>query len=198
MGCVLTSCCLLTSNSDQWYSDLFWHGTPSARKVYMPGQFIKRIKAVTVAQKEGGNVRAHPSPLTSPEAPPENSQDSAEHRMKNHWVSCQWKTILLIKKQDSTSLERQQHMCMLRHFMCVWLFVTPLTVAHQAPLSMGFSRQEYWSGLLYPPPGIFLTQGSNSCLLRLPHCQALPLAPPGKSRKATAVVLKPEQAGLVK
>ena len=33
------------------------------------------------------------------------------------------------------------------------LFATPWTVAHQAPLSMGFSRQEYWSGLLCPPPG---------------------------------------------
>ena len=32
-------------------------------------------------------------------------------------------------------------------------FVTPRTVAHEAPLSMGFSRQEYWSGLLFPPPG---------------------------------------------
>ena len=31
-----------------------------------------------------------------------------------------------------------------------WLFVTPWTVAHQAPLSMGFSRQEYWSGLPFP------------------------------------------------
>ena len=34
-----------------------------------------------------------------------------------------------------------------------WLFVTPWTVAHQAPLSMGFSRQEYWSGLPFPSPG---------------------------------------------
>ena len=33
------------------------------------------------------------------------------------------------------------------------LNVTPWTVAHQAPLSMGFSRQEYWSGLPFPPPG---------------------------------------------
>jgi len=33
---------------------------------------------------------------------------------------------------------------------CVRLFVTPLTVAYQAPLSMGFSRQEYWSGLPFP------------------------------------------------
>ena len=32
-------------------------------------------------------------------------------------------------------------------------FVTPYTVAHQAPLCMGFSRQEYWSGLPFPSPG---------------------------------------------
>ena len=35
----------------------------------------------------------------------------------------------------------------------VWLFETPWTVAYQAPLSMGFSRQEYWSGLPFPSPG---------------------------------------------
>ena len=36
---------------------------------------------------------------------------------------------------------------------CVWLFATPWTVAHQAPLSMEFSRQESWSGLSVPIPG---------------------------------------------
>ena len=42
----------------------------------------------------------------------------------------------------------------------------PMTVVHQAPLSMGFSRQEYWSGLPLPSPGIFPTQGwSLLCLL---------------------------------
>ena len=35
----------------------------------------------------------------------------------------------------------------------VRLFVTPWTVAHQAPQSMGFSRHEYWSGLPFPSPG---------------------------------------------
>ena len=35
----------------------------------------------------------------------------------------------------------------------VWLFATPWTVAYQTPLSMGFSRQEYWSGLPFPSPG---------------------------------------------
>ena len=41
----------------------------------------------------------------------------------------------------------------------VWLFATPWTVAHQAPLSMRFSRQEYWSGLPFPPPGDLLEPG---------------------------------------
>ena len=41
-------------------------------------------------------------------------------------------------------------MLMLSH---VQLFVTPRTVTHQAPLFMRFSRQEYWSGLEFPPPG---------------------------------------------
>ena len=36
---------------------------------------------------------------------------------------------------------------------CVRLFATPWTVAYQAPLSMGFSRQEHWSGLPFPSPG---------------------------------------------
>ena len=42
--------------------------------------------------------------------------------------------------------------CMLSCFSCVRLFVTPWTVALQAPLSMGFPRQQYWSGLPLPPP----------------------------------------------
>ena len=46
--------------------------------------------------------------------------------------------------------------CILNHFGHVLLFATLWTVAHQTSLSMGFSRQEYWSGLLYPPPGDLL------------------------------------------
>ena len=42
---------------------------------------------------------------------------------------------------------------LLSHFSCVRFCVTLWTAAHQAPLSMGFSRQEYWSGLPCPPPG---------------------------------------------
>ena len=46
---------------------------------------------------------------------------------------------------------------------------TPWTAAPKGPLSMGFSRQEYWSELPFPPQGIFLTQGSNSYLSSLLH-----------------------------
>ena len=41
---------------------------------------------------------------------------------------------------------------LLSHFSCVWLCATPETAAHQVPLSLGFSRQEYWSGLPFPSP----------------------------------------------
>ena len=41
----------------------------------------------------------------------------------------------------------------------VWRFATPRTVARQAPLSMGFSRKGYWSGLTFPPPGDLLDPG---------------------------------------
>ena len=43
--------------------------------------------------------------------------------------------------------------CMLSYFSRVQFCATPWTVAHQAPLSMGFSKQEYWSGLPCLPPG---------------------------------------------
>ena len=43
--------------------------------------------------------------------------------------------------------------CVLSHFSHVQPFVTPWTLAHQASLSMGFSKQEYWRGLPFPPPG---------------------------------------------
>ena len=46
--------------------------------------------------------------------------------------------------------------CVLSRFNCVWLCATTWTAACQAPLSMGFSREEYWSRLPCPPPGDLL------------------------------------------
>ena len=83
---------------------------------------------------------------------------------------------------------------MLSYFSRVQLFVTPWTVARQSALSMGFSRQEYWSGGHALFQGIFPTQGLNLCLLCLLLLQAgsLPLMPPEKpllSYRGTVVSL---------
>ena len=61
----------------------------------------------------------------------------------------------------------------------VRLFATPLTVAYQASQSMGFSRQGYWSGLLFPSPGDLSDPQMEP---RFPALQAdaLPSEPPGK------------------
>ena len=67
---------------------------------------------------------------------------------------------------------------MLSHFSHFQLFAAQWTVAHQAPLSMGFSRQEYWSGLPclppgdLPDPGIELTSPASSAV----QADSLPLS----------------------
>ena len=67
----------------------------------------------------------------------------------------------------------------LSRFCCVRLFVTPWTVVYQAPLSKGFSRQGYWSGLPCPPPGD-LPNPHLSCLQRW-QVGSFPLAPARKA-----------------
>ena len=61
----------------------------------------------------------------------------------------------------------------------VQFFVTPWTIAHQAPLSVGFSRQEYWSGLPVPSPGDLpdpaIEPGSSAL-----QADSLSSEPPGK------------------
>ena len=61
----------------------------------------------------------------------------------------------------------------------VWLFATPWTVARQAPLSMGFSRQEYWSGLPFPSPGDLPDPGIEPASPAL-QADSLLSEPPGK------------------
>ena len=53
-------------------------------------------------------------------------------------------------------------------FSSVWLFETPWTVAHQAPLSMGFSRQEHWSGLPCSLPGESSQPRAQTCISYVP------------------------------
>ena len=65
----------------------------------------------------------------------------------------------------------------------VRLFATPLTVAHRAPLSMGFSRQEHWSGLPFPSPGDLPDPGIELASPAL-QADALPSEPPGRGRNS--------------
>ena len=57
---------------------------------------------------------------------------------------------------------------MLQSLSCVRLFATLWPVAHQAPLPMGFSRQEYWRGLPLPPPGGLPDAGIKPASLESP------------------------------
>ena len=76
---------------------------------------------------------------------------------------------------------------------CVRLFVTPRTLAYQASLSMGFSRQEYWSGLPFPSPGDLPDAGIEPGSPAL-QADALPFEPPGKSNHNNKVKTKSDMA----
>ena len=67
------------------------------------------------------------------------------------------------------------HGCVLNHFSHFRLFATPWTAALQAHLSMGLSRQEYWSGLPFPPPGDLPDPGIEPMSPVAPASQADPL-----------------------
>ena len=70
--------------------------------------------------------------------------------------------------------------------------VTPWIVAHQAPLSMGLSRQEYWSGLPYPPPGDLPDPGIEPTTPEAPAVQAVSSTtePLGKLQGLEAIISK--------
>ena len=71
--------------------------------------------------------------------------------------------------------------CMLSCFSCISLFATLWTVAHRAPLSMEFPRQEYWSGLPFPSPGNLPDLGIKSRSSTLQE-DSLPAEPQGKPK----------------
>ena len=100
------------------------------------------------------------------------------YRLIHHTCHQSWQIPMWFSERgsDAGSTEPSLTPRKLRKWTCyslsrVWLFATPWTVALQAPLSMGFPRQEYWSGLPIPLlQGIFPTQGLNP---GLPHCRQI-------------------------
>ena len=75
--------------------------------------------------------------------------------------------------------DREKCVCVLSR---IQPFATPWTVTLQAPLSMGFSQQEYWSGLPFPPPGDLPNPGIEPALLVSPTLagEFFTTEPPGK------------------
>ena len=70
--------------------------------------------------------------------------------------------------KDLTTVENYK--VKMKSLSCVRLFAIPWTVAYHAPPSVGFSRQEYWSGLPFPSPGYLPNLGLNP---GLPHCRQM-------------------------
>ena len=101
------------------------------------------------------------------------------------------------EKQEN---KKQTYAWVLSCFSCVQLFATPWTVALQAPLSIGFSRQEYWNGLSCPPPGDLPKPGIKAACPALVG-GSLPLAPPGKPcywySKFLSIVLESSEASFL-
>ena len=81
----------------------------------------------------------------------------------------------------------------LSRFSRVQLFATPWTVARQAPLSLGFSRQEYWSGWPFPSPGDLPIPGIRPTSLTPPTLtgSSLPLTPPEKPYELQLIIMYP-------
>ena len=103
----------------------------------------------------------------------ENSRDRGAWNVTVHRVA---KSQTQLKQLSTHTTEIHDISVLLNNYkVCaqsvshVWLFRTAWTGAHQALLSMEFSRQEYWSGLPFPLQGMFPTQGWN---LHLLHWQA--------------------------
>ena len=87
--------------------------------------------------------------------------------------------------KETSSWEKIDSFKWKNHFLCsfihVWLFATPWIVACLAPLSLGFSRQEYLSGLPCPLPGDLSWPRDWSCISYVWQVSALPLVPLEKS-----------------
>ena len=91
----------------------------------------------------------------------------------------------MLKTDYKQSIDKQIIVCVCE-LSRVQLFVTPWTVAHQAPLSPGLSRQEYWSELPFPSPGDLPSSGIHPVFPESPVCPALAgrfftTEPPGNS-----------------
>ena len=100
-------------------------------------------------------IRYIQNPVTLKECSKEEKELSKGKRSWGCWklpvkicdcLHSRWKVSILKESVELECLHAQW-------LICTWFFLTPWTVARQVPLSMGFLRQGYWSGLRFPSPG---------------------------------------------
>ena len=120
-------------------------------------QYLENIFLKIIGKFPGGPlIRTWPTQCQGPGFDPWlRNQDAiaSTEWLKNKRATYGRKIADVSKQRLKIVCSVHPYTCMLSHFSHVQFFVTRLTVACQAPLSMGFSRQEYWSGLPCPPPG---------------------------------------------
>ena len=108
-----------------------------------------------------------------------------------------------VRHDCATKQQTSACTCACESLSHVRLFATPWSVSHQAPLSMGFSRQGYWSGLPFPSlgnlpnPGNFPNPGTEPSSLAL-EADCLPAEPPGKPLGATVLASNPHLLHLLR
>ena len=122
----------------------------------------------------------HPQCESSGETLPQQDGDDlmlAPGRGRGDWgywryCLCSTVTLCIMTRQLTEGWVSLDLKVKVKSFSRVWLFATPWIVAHQAPLSMGFSSQEYWSGLPFPSPGAMI-QSWLFCLAQ-GECSGVP------------------------
>ena len=136
---------------------------------------LRETHVQSLSWKDALEKVGQPTPVFLPgeshgQGEPSGLQSMESQRVRHNWVTnTQTHTyeIYWLYKLFSNQviLEQKQVLMCAQLLSHVWTFVTPWTAAHQAPLSMGFLRQEYWSGLPFSTLGIFPTQVLNPCHL---------------------------------
>ena len=99
--------------------------------------------------REHGLHRLKPTELKPPQ---EFCNAASEGQCTNQWHAS-WLRPTVLENQRFRCSSFTPNFSSVQSLGHVQLFVTPWTVAYQSPTSMGFYRQEYWSGVLFPPPG---------------------------------------------
>ena len=95
-------------------------------------------------------------PSEPPGKPKNTGVGSLTLLQRNSWPRNRTRVSRIAGRFSTIELQEKPFMLVkvrVKSLNLVRLFVTPWSVAHQAPLSMGFSKQEYWSGLPFPSPG---------------------------------------------